>query len=139
MTKKTLKERPPRLDLVDALVLEVHGLVHDQAWLADRALERVVRRERKLWASERRLVAESVYALVRAQGQLDFLLAGAMPGVPAPGVDLATRYAAWLVSAGGASRTEAARRLAVQPSALAALRPFVRLDTRHSTRCSRSP
>ncbi|MFO0584811.1 MAG: RsmB/NOP family class I SAM-dependent RNA methyltransferase [Anaeromyxobacter sp.] len=121
MTKKTLKERPPRLDLVDALVLEVHGLVHDQAWLADRALERVVRRERKLWASERRLVAESVYALVRAQGQLDFLLAGAMPGVPAPGVDLATRYAAWLVSAGGASRTEAARRLAVQPSALAAL------------------
>ncbi len=121
MSKKPHKERPPRLDLVDALVLEVHGLVHDQGWLADRALERVVRRERKLWASERRLVAESVYALVRAQGQLDFLLAGVMPGEPAPGVGLATRYAAWLVSAGGASRADVSRRLAVQPGALSAL------------------
>jgi 16S rRNA (cytosine967-C5)-methyltransferase len=106
---------------VDPLVLEVHGLVHDQGWLADRALERVVRRERKIWASERRLVAESVYALVRAQGQLDFLLAGVLPGEPARGVDLATRYAAWLVSAGGATREEAARRLAVPPGALAGL------------------
>ena len=106
---------------MDALVLEVHGLVHDQGWLADRALERVVRREHKLWASERRLVAESVYALIRAQGQIDFLLAGAMPGEPAPGVGLATRYAAWLVSAGGAIRADATRRLAVPASALAGL------------------
>src|SRR5512145_1352090 len=121
MSKEPHKERPPRLDLVDALVLEVHGLVHDQSWLADRALERVVRRERKLWASERRLVAESTYALVRAQGQLDFLLANVMPGEPAPGVDLATRYAAWLVSAGGATRADAARRLAVQAGPLAGL------------------
>jgi len=121
MSRKPHKERPPRLDLVDALVLEVHGLVHDQSWLADRALERVVRRERKLWASERRLVAESTYALVRAQGQLDFLLANVMPGEPAPGVDLATRYAAWLVSAGGATRADAARRLAVQAGPLAGL------------------
>ncbi len=67
MGKKPLKERPPRLDLVDALVLEVHGLVHDQAWLADRALERVVRRERKLWASERRLVALGPETLVEPQ------------------------------------------------------------------------
>ena len=118
---KARPERPPRLDLVDALVLEVHGLVHDQGWLADRALERVMRRERTPWSSERRLVAESVYALIRAQGQIDFLLAGTMPGEPAPGVDLATRYAAWLVSAGGATRAEAARRLAVPPSALAGL------------------
>ena len=121
MTKKPHRERPPRLDLVDALVLEVHGLVHDQSWLADRALERVVRRERKLWASERRLVAESTYALIRAQGQLDFLLAGVLPGDKAARVDLSTRYAAWLVSAGGASRADAAHRLAVPPSALTAL------------------
>jgi 16S rRNA (cytosine967-C5)-methyltransferase len=106
---------------VDALVLEVHGLVHDQGWLADRALERVVRRERKLWASERRLVAESTYALIRAQGQLDFLLAGVLPGEKAAGVDLATRYAAWLVSAGGATRAQVSGRLAVPASALAGL------------------
>ena len=65
--------RPIRQDLVDAVVLEVHGLVHDQGWLADRALERVLRRERKLWANERRAVAEAVYGILRSQGQLDWL------------------------------------------------------------------
>jgi 16S rRNA (cytosine967-C5)-methyltransferase len=105
--------RPPRNDLVDALVLEVHGLVHDQGWLADRALERVLRRERKLWANERRAVAESVYGILRAQGQLDWLLGGKP--------DLATRYAAWLVRTGQATIADAARRLAVPASALAGL------------------
>ena len=62
--------RPPRLDVVDAVVLEVYGLVHDQGWLADRALERALRRERKMWANERRLAAESLYGLLRMQGQL---------------------------------------------------------------------
>ena len=31
--------RALRADLVDAVVLEVYGLVRDQGWLADRALE----------------------------------------------------------------------------------------------------
>ncbi len=105
--------RPPRNDLVDALVLEVHGLVHDQGWLADRALERVLRRERKLWANERRAVAEAVYGILRSQGQLDWLLGGTP--------DLATRYAAWLVRTGAATLRDAARRMAVPADALAGL------------------
>jgi 16S rRNA (cytosine967-C5)-methyltransferase len=116
--------RPPRLDLVDSAVLEVHGLVHDQGWLADRALERVLRREKKLWASERRLAAESLYGLLRMQGQLEFLLSGGEPGAPGTdprGPGLATRYAAWLVRFGGASVPEVASRLAVPASALRSL------------------
>jgi 16S rRNA (cytosine967-C5)-methyltransferase len=104
---------------VDALVLEVHGLVHDQGWLADRALERALRRERALWASERRAVAEAVYGIVRWQGQLDLVLGG-RPSLP-------LRYAAWLARFGGAAPAEAARRLAVRASALA---PLAEADAR---------
>jgi 16S rRNA (cytosine967-C5)-methyltransferase len=105
--------RQLRRDLVDAAVLEVHGLVHDQGWLADRALERALRRERGLWASERRAVAEAVYGIVRWQGQLDALLGGR--------VTLSERYAAWLARFGGVERGEAARRLGVPPLRLAGL------------------
>jgi 16S rRNA (cytosine967-C5)-methyltransferase len=105
--------RPPRHDVVDALVLEIHGLVRDQGWLADRALEVVLRRDRKVWANERRAVAEAVYGLVRWQLQLDFLL-GRRPS-------LAERYAAWLVRFGGEPAEAAARRLAVPRHALAGL------------------
>ena len=98
-------KRPLRRDQIDAAVLEVHGLVHDQGWLADRALERALRRDRGLWASERRAVAEAVYGIVRWQGQLDALLGG-RPG-------LAERYAAWLVRFGGVPAADAARRLGV--------------------------
>ena len=104
------RERPPRLDLVDPLVLEVHGLVHDQGWLADRALERALRRERTLFAAERRAVAEAVYGITRWQGQLDLLL-GRSPS-------LALRYAAWLVRFGGVAAQDAARRLGVPVAAL---------------------
>jgi 16S rRNA (cytosine967-C5)-methyltransferase len=113
MPRKPLRPRPNRNDLVDPLVLEVHGLVRDQGWLADRALERALRREPKLWASERRAVAEGVYGIIRWQGQLDFLLGGAP--------DLPTRYAAWLVRFEGVPAADAARRLAVSPAALARL------------------
>ena len=110
---KKIGNRPPRPDVVDALVLEIHGLVRDQGWLADRALEVVLRRDRKLWANERRAVAESVYGLVRWQAQLEFLL-GRRP-------TLAERYAAWLVRFTGADPDEATRRLAVTKGALAGL------------------
>ncbi|MGC4000112.1 MAG: RNA methyltransferase [Anaeromyxobacter sp.] len=120
--------RPPREDVVDAVVLEVYGLVHDQGWLADRALERVLRRERKMWSSERRLAAEAVYGLLRAQGQLDFLLGGAAPGEAARGpgeagrgVELGMRYAGWLVRSGGATAEDAARRLVVPAAPLRGL------------------
>jgi 16S rRNA (cytosine967-C5)-methyltransferase len=110
---RKLGNRPPRPDVVDPLVLEIHGLVRDQGWLADRALEVVLRRDRKLWANERRAVAEAVYGLVRWQAQLDFLL-GRRPSLP-------ERYAAWLVRSGGATPEEATRRLAVHRGALAGL------------------
>lgn len=113
MPRKPLRPRPDRNDLVDPLVLEVHGLVRDQGWLADRALERALRREPKLWASERRAVAEAVYGIIRWQLLLDFLLGGAP--------DLATRYAAWLVRFERVSPADAARRLAVSRAALARL------------------
>ncbi len=105
--------RPLRHDVIDAAVLEVHGLVHDQGWLADRALERALRSDR-LWASERRAAAEAVYGLTRWQGQLDWLL-GTAGG---QGPDLPTRYAAWLTRFGGLPRLDAARRLGVQAARL---------------------
>jgi 16S rRNA (cytosine967-C5)-methyltransferase len=98
---------------VDTLVLEVYGLVHDQGWLADRALERALRRERALWASERRAVAEAVYGIIRWQGQLDLLLGGRP--------SLALRYAAWLVRFLGVEPRQASRRLGVPAAALAPL------------------
>jgi 16S rRNA (cytosine967-C5)-methyltransferase len=107
------RARPNRNDLVDAAVLEVHGLVHDQGWLADRALERALRRERGLWSAERRAIAEAVYGLVRYQGQLDAILGGRP--------SLALRYAAFLVRFGRLKPAEAARRLGVAAAALAAL------------------
>jgi 16S rRNA (cytosine967-C5)-methyltransferase len=106
--------RPLRKDLVDAAVLEAYGLAHDQAWLADRALERVLRRERRLYANERRAVAEATYGMIRWRGRLEWLLG-------APALDHATRYAAWLATAGGAGAAESARRLGVSPAALAGL------------------
>ena len=113
--------RPPRLDVIDAVVLEVYGLVHDQGWLADRALERALRRERKMWAVERRQAAESLYGLLRMQGQIDFLLSGHAPGDTARGLDLATRYAGWLVRFGGTTAVEAAARLGVSAGTLKGL------------------
>jgi 16S rRNA (cytosine967-C5)-methyltransferase len=94
-------------------VLEVHGLVHDQGWLADRALERALRNDR-LWAAERRAAAEAVYGITRWQGQLDWLLSAG--GAPPP--DLVTRYAAWLCRFAGVARLDAARRLGVAAARL---------------------
>lgn len=122
MAKRTPKNpRPPRSEFVDAVVLEVYGLVHDQGWLADRALERALRRERKMWASERRLAAESLYGLLRMQGQLQWLLGGGEPGAAGRGLGLPLRYASWLVRFGGVPADEAAARLAVPAAALRGL------------------
>src|SRR6266542_2845551 len=106
-------KRAVRNDQIDAAVLEVHGLVHDQGWLADRALERALRRDRGLWASERRAAADAVYGITRWQGQLDALLGGRP--------SLAARYAAWLARFAGVAPVEAARRLGLPAAALAAL------------------
>jgi 16S rRNA (cytosine967-C5)-methyltransferase len=109
-------ERPLRDDLVDAAVLEAYGLAQDQGWLADRALERVLRRERALWASERRAVAEAVYGLIRWRAQLEWLLGGEGARASVP-----LRYALWLARFGGFEPERAARRLGVAQRALGPL------------------
>jgi 16S rRNA (cytosine967-C5)-methyltransferase len=101
---------------VDAAVLEAYGLVHDQGWLADRALERVLRRERRLFAGERRAASEAVYGLVRWQGQIEWLLGEGGARAPVP-----LRYALWLARFGGLEPPAAARRMAVAPRSLAPL------------------
>jgi 16S rRNA (cytosine967-C5)-methyltransferase len=112
--------RALRHDLVDAAVLEVHGLVAEQGWLADRALDRVLRRERRLYATERRAVAEAVYGLQRLRGQLSWLAGGTQEPV--------TLYALWLARTGAAAPDAAARRLGVPPQAVS--RALDRADAR---------
>jgi len=108
--------RALRTDLVDAAVLEAFGLVHEQGWLSDRALDRVLRRERRLYANERRAVAESVYGILRSEGQLAWLLGAAEAG--AASRDLSTLYALFLARSGGAPAGAAGRRLGVSPRLL---------------------
>jgi len=105
--------RPLRQDLVDSAVLEVLGMVREQGWLADRALEGVLRRERRLYSTERRAVAESLYGVVRWQGQLEWILGG-RPG-------LGELYAAWLSRRGGLPADEAERRAGLARGALRSL------------------
>jgi 16S rRNA (cytosine967-C5)-methyltransferase len=99
-----------REDLVDTVVLEVYRAVRDEGWLADRALSQVLRREKRLFSAERRAVAESVYGLLRRQGEIDFLLG--------PRATHSQRYAAWLARYGNLSAAAAAKRLGVTPSVL---------------------
>ncbi|HET9598736.1 MAG TPA: RsmB/NOP family class I SAM-dependent RNA methyltransferase [Anaeromyxobacteraceae bacterium] len=113
--------RAVRTDLVDAAVLEVHGLVAEEGWLADRALERVLRREARLYAAERRAVAEAVYGIQRLLGQLTWLAGGAR-------LDPSTAYALWLARAGAAPPDAAARRLGVEPALV--VRALDRADAR---------
>src|SRR5690625_5293016 len=56
-------ERPLREDLVRALVLEAYDAIRGEGRVADRALDALLRRERRLWSRERRAVAETVYDL----------------------------------------------------------------------------
>ena len=67
-------ERPLREDLVVQAALEAYGAVRHDGWLADRALDRVLRTKRHLYSNERRAVAERVYALLRRQRTVDALL-----------------------------------------------------------------
>ena len=67
-------ERPLREDLVRALALEAYAAIRDEGRVADRALDFLLRRERRLYSAERRAVAEAVYGMLRAEGRIDFLL-----------------------------------------------------------------
>ncbi|AKU90606.1 RsmB/NOP family class I SAM-dependent RNA methyltransferase [Vulgatibacter incomptus] len=57
-----------------ALVLEAYGAIRDEGRVADRTLDYLLRREKRLYANERRAVAEAVYGLLRAEGRLTYLL-----------------------------------------------------------------
>jgi 16S rRNA (cytosine967-C5)-methyltransferase len=94
-------------------VLEVLGLVREQNWLADRALEVVLRRQKRLYSSERRAAAEALYGVVRAQGRLEWALGrkGA----------IAELYAASLVGPAGLSTAAAERRFGLARGTLAPL------------------
>ena len=59
-----------RGDRIRAAALEVLADVLEEGQLADRALSRVLRRERKLLSGERRAVAETIYGLLRREAAL---------------------------------------------------------------------
>ena len=70
----SLAERPIREDLVRAAALECLGAILQERHLADRVLERVLRREQRLYSNERRAVAERVYSVLRRKATLDFAI-----------------------------------------------------------------
>ncbi len=78
--KKTRAERAMREDLIAQACLEAYGSVRHEGRLADRALDFTLRTKRHLYSSERRAVAERVYALLRRQRLVDWLLERARPG-----------------------------------------------------------
>lgn len=73
-------ERPLREDLVMQASLEAYGLVRREGRLSDRALDFTLRHKTNLYSNERRAVAERVYALLRRQRTVDFLLERSRPG-----------------------------------------------------------
>jgi 16S rRNA (cytosine967-C5)-methyltransferase len=73
-------QRPLREDLVLQASLEAYGMVRHEGRLSDRALDFTLRRKAHLYSTERRAVAERVYALLRRQRTVDYLLSHARPG-----------------------------------------------------------
>lgn len=67
-----------REDRVRAATLEVLAAIREEGQLADRALGRVLRRERGLWSGERKVVAERVYGLLRNEQLVEAVLARAV-------------------------------------------------------------
>jgi 16S rRNA (cytosine967-C5)-methyltransferase len=67
-----------RDDRIRAATLEVLADVLEEGQLADRALSRVLRRERKLLSGERRAVAETIYGLLRREAALRQALSRAL-------------------------------------------------------------
>jgi 16S rRNA (cytosine967-C5)-methyltransferase len=76
-----LPERPLREDLVSQACLEAYGAIRHDGRLADRALDHVLRAKRYLYSNERRAVAERVYALLRRQRTVDWVLERTVPGL----------------------------------------------------------
>lgn len=102
MTRGT--ERPIREDLVRALVLEAYGAIREDGRVADRTLDHLLRRERRLWARERRRVTEAVYGMLRSEVRNDALLRrslGARYEALDPQARSALHYEIWRLGSGG--------------------------------------
>lgn len=69
-----MSRRPLREDLVMQACLEVYGLVRHERWLADRALEHVLRNKTTLYSTERKAATERLYSLLKRQRLIDHLL-----------------------------------------------------------------
>jgi 16S rRNA (cytosine967-C5)-methyltransferase len=67
-------ERPLREDLITQACLEAYGPIRHEGRPADLALDRTLRSKRSLHSRERRAVSERVYALLRRQITIDFVL-----------------------------------------------------------------
>src|SRR5256885_12527666 len=103
-----------RAQLVRTAVLEIDEEVGREGARADRALQRVLRREKQLRSVERRAVSDAVYGLLRLQVRVDQLLGRALAtrklalsGLATPTQHL-LRYAAYLVVGEGQSADSAA-------------------------------
>ncbi|HME91601.1 MAG TPA: methyltransferase domain-containing protein [Myxococcaceae bacterium] len=66
--------RPLREDLITQAALEAYGPIRHEGRPADLALDRTLRSKRALHSRERRVVSERIYALLRRQIAVDFLL-----------------------------------------------------------------
>ncbi len=92
-----------------AAALEVYGSVRGEGRLADHALDRVLRREARLYSAERRAVAERVYRLLRQERRIDHQLFPGAPPQLTQGELFLLRYAAGLVLEGQEPEQVAAR------------------------------
>ncbi|MBX7113725.1 MAG: RsmB/NOP family class I SAM-dependent RNA methyltransferase [Myxococcaceae bacterium] len=68
------KGRGLREDLITQTCLEAYGSIRHEGRLADRAIDFSLRRKAHLYSAERREIAERVYALLRHQIHVDYLL-----------------------------------------------------------------
>ncbi|MGA9521168.1 MAG: RsmB/NOP family class I SAM-dependent RNA methyltransferase [Myxococcaceae bacterium] len=83
MPNKPRAPKPVREDLVLQAALEAYGSVRHEGRMADRALDFTLRTKKHLYSNERRAVAERVYALLRRQRTVDWMLEKARPGFTA--------------------------------------------------------
>lgn len=107
------------------LAIEAYTAIRIDGRVADRALEYLLRRERRLWARERRQVAEAVYGMLRAEIRNDALLARAL-GKRYQSLDADARatlhYAIWRLGEKGEAREEDLLRSGLSPALLPGVR-----------------
>lgn len=89
-----LTARPLRRHLIRAAVLELYTAVRIDGVPADRALERLLKREKNLFSAERRAIGEDLFHLLRRERFLDFALRVDPTCAPATRTLFDARYAA---------------------------------------------